>query len=291
MNTKQDNNSIDNNSTNSNSVNNSSKKSFFNTQGERLDFLVTELSKESSYTEKLTLPEDMQSKKDLLRYFMNIRLPMQDIDNKILKVQDEYLQEEIKNNGIVKLGTLAPVNRSTENNIYLWLGDITRLEVDAIVNAANSKMLGCFIPGHKCIDNAIHTFAGMQLRLECNKIMKKQGFDEPTGSAKITSGYNLPCKYILHTVGPIIHSELTENDCNLLENCYTSCLELATRNNLESIAFCCISTGEFHFPNDIAAKIAVDTVKKFQKEKNRNLKVIFNVFKDLDYKIYENLLK
>ena len=170
-------------------------------------------------------------------------------------------------------------------------GDITTLRCDAIVNAANSAMTGCYVPNHRCIDNAIHSFAGVELRLECDEIMNRQGHGEPTGQAKITNAYNLPCKYIIHTVGPIISYKLTSEDCELLANCYRSCLNLAAKNNLESIAFCCISTGEFHFPNDKAAQIAIKTVEEFMKKDTSVKKVIFNVFKDMDKEIYRELLK
>ena len=170
-------------------------------------------------------------------------------------------------------------------------GDITTLRCDAIVNAANSAMTGCYVPNHRCIDNAIHSFAGVELRLECDEIMNRQGHGEPTGQAKITNAYNLPCKYIIHTVGPIISYKLTSEDCELLASCYRSCLNLAAKNNLESIAFCCISTGEFHFPNDKAAQIAIKTVEEFMKKDISVKKVIFNVFKDMDKEIYRELLK
>ena len=178
-----------------------------------------------------------------------------------------------------------------KDEIYLWQGDITTLRCDAIVNAANSGMTGCYVPNHRCIDNCIHSFAGVQLRLECDEIMTKQGYSEPTGQAKITNSYNLPCKYIIHTVGPIINGKLTSEDCDLLESCYKSCLELVVKNNLDSIAFCCISTGEFHFPNDKAAQIAVKTVEEFMKKETSLKKVIFNVFKDMDKEIYRKLLR
>ena len=173
----------------------------------------------------------------------------------------------------------------------MWRGDITTLQVDAIVNAANSGLTGCYSPLHGCIDNAIHTFAGVKLRLECAKIMEKQGFPEPMGTAKITKAYNLPCKHVLHTVGPMISGALTQTDCQELASCYRSCLELAAESSLESVAFCCISTGEFHFPNELAAQIAVETVKDFLKKQTSVKKVIFNVFKDLDKAIYEKLLR
>ena len=202
-------------------------------------------------------------------------------------MQDEYLKEEIKRKGIVDIDDLKPI----KDGIYLWQGDITTLRCDVIVNAANSGMTGCYVPNHRCIDNCIHSFAGVQLRLECDEIMTKQGYSEPTGQAKITNSYNLPCKYIIHTVGPIINGKLTSEDCDLLESCYKSCLELAAKNNLDSIAFCCISTGEFHFPNDKAAQIAVKTVEEFMKKETSLKKVIFNVFKDMDKEIYRKLLK
>ena len=175
--------------------------------------------------------------------------------------------------------------------LYLWQGDITTLKCDAIVNAANSGMTGCYAPNHRCIDNAIHTFAGVQLRLACAEIMERQGCPEPTGQAKITPAFNLPCRYILHTVGPIVDESPTERDCAQLESCYRACLTLAAENHLESIAFFCISTGESHFPNEQAAQIAVQTVKTFLNQKSSVKKVIFNVFKDLDREIYARLLR
>ena len=174
--------------------------------------------------------------------------------------------------------------------IAIWQGDISTLRCDAIVNAANSGMTGCYVPNHRCIDNCIHTFAGMQLRLDCDKLMKIQGVPESTGKAKITKAYNLPCCYILHTVGPIISGPLTKRDCGLLASCYRSCLQLAAEYGLQSVAFCCISTGEFHFPNQHAAEIAVETVQTFLKDETSIKKVIFNVFKDIDKEIYERLL-
>ena len=173
----------------------------------------------------------------------------------------------------------------------MWQGDITTLRCDAIVNAANSQMTGCYIPGHTCIDNCIHTYAGVQLRYDCFQKMQKQGFEEPTGQAKITPAYNLPCRYVLHTVGPIINGHLTKKDYDLLANCYTSCLQLATDYHLESVAFCCISTGVFHFPNEKAAKIAIASTTDFLKQNDTTIKkVVFNVFKENDKEIYERLL-
>lgn len=228
------------------------------------------------------LPDDLISQRKLLRALMNVRPPMP-LDENFLKLQDEILSAEVKERGVVKLENIPDV----EKNIKLWQGDITRLEVDAIVNAANSALLGCFVPLHACIDNAIHSAAGLQLRDACNKISNG---NEPTGQAKITPAFNLPSKFVIHTVGPIIplnrNPNLTEE--NLLASCYESCLNLAVENNLKSIAFCCISTGEFHFPNQRAAEIAIATVRKILRK--NNLVVVFNVFKELDLIIYQKLL-
>lgn len=255
-------------------------------QNERRIFLIQELLKEDKRYNDIEIPQDFEEQRVLLRALMNVRMA-KGINGEFIKVQNEYLQDETKRKGIVDIDDLEPI----KNRIYLWQGDITTLRCDAIVNAANSGMTGCYVPNHRCIDNCIHSFAGIQLRLECDEIMKKQGHGEPTGEAKITNSYNLPCKYIIHTVGPIINGKLTSEDCDLLESCYKSCLELASKNNLESIAFCCISTGEFHFPNDKAAQIAVKTVEEFMKKETSLKKVIFNVFKDMDKEIYRKLLK
>lgn len=255
-------------------------------QNERRIFLIQELLKEDKRYNDIEIPQDFEEQRVLLRALMNVRMA-KGINGEFIKVQNEYLQDETKRKGIVDIDDLEPI----KNRIYLWQGDITTLRCDAIVNAANSGMTGCYVPNHRCIDNCIHSFAGIQLRLECDEIMKKQGHGEPTGEAKITNSYNLPCKYIIHTVGPIINGKLTSEDCDLLESCYKSCLELASKNNLESIAFCCISTGEFHFPNDKAAQIAVKTVEEFMKKETGLKKVIFNVFKDMDKEIYRKLLK
>ena len=201
-------------------------------------------------------------------------------------MQDAYLQGETAAKVITDIADLTPI----QPGLYLWQGDITTLKCDAIANAANSGMTGCYIPNHRCIDNAIHTFAGVELRLACAELMEQQGYPEPIGRAKITPAFNLPCKYVLHTVGPIIDGCVTKADKELLASCYRSCLELAAENGLESVAFCCISTGEFHFPNEQAAQIAVETVKEFLKTQTSVKKVIFNVFKDLDKAIYEKLL-
>ncbi len=216
---------------------------------------------------------------------MNLRFP-QAISESFLEIQNEYLREALVQKGITDLAGLSPVSEG----LYLWQGDITTLRCDAIVNAANSGMTGCYVPCHGCIDNCIHTYAGVQLRQECAAIMREQGREEQTGKAKITGAYNLPCKYILHTVGPIIAGPLTKQDETLLASCYRSCLELATQSQIKSIAFCCISTGEFHFPNHKAAEIAVRTVREYRAEHANAIQVIFNVFKDVDYAIYKNLL-
>lgn len=255
-------------------------------QSERRYYLIRELLNENESYRDMRIPNKAEEQKQLLRGLMNIRLPGQ-INREFLQIQDAYLAEEAAAKGIVDLDDLVPVREG----IYLWQGDITTLRCDAIVNAANSGMTGCYIPNHRCIDNCIHSFSGIQLRTDCAKIMQEQGYEEPTGQAKITSAYNLPCKYILHTVGPIVKGELTAGDCDLLASCYVSCLELAAEKKLESVAFCCISTGEFHFPNDRAAEIAVKTVDEFMSKKSSIKKVVFNVFKDLDKEIYKRLLQ
>ena len=251
------------------------------TQAERRVYLINYLLAERGET--VDIPTDEYNQRRLLRSLFNVRMPAP-IDEDFLRVQDEYLQKEAARKGITDIAELEPIQKG----VYLWQGDITTLKCVAIVNAANSQMLGCFYPCHSCIDNAIHTYAGVQLRNACYEIMKKQGHEEPTGQAKITPAYNLPCRYVIHTVGPIISGRLTARDCELLKSCYLSCLNEAVKNNLKSIAFCCISTGEFHFPNDIAARIAVDTVKEYQKQ--HEIEVICNVFKDHDYRLYRELL-
>ena len=254
-------------------------------QGERRKFLIRELMQENVQYRDLEIPTGEEEQKRLLRGLMNVRLPGR-IGREFLKVQDEYLQAETAAKGITELDGLSPV----AEGICLWQGDITTLRCDAIVNAANSGMTGCYVPNHRCIDNCIHSFSGIQLRMECAEMMRMQGHEEETGKAKITKAYNLPCRYILHTVGPIISGTPTKTDCELLAGCYRSCLELAAEKGLESVAFCCISTGEFHFPNDRAAQIAVGTVKEFMRRETSVKKVVFNVFKDLDKEIYRKLL-
>ena len=254
------------------------------TQSERRIFLINRLIAEQNEYSHISIPTNEAEQKNLLRSLMNVRMP-KPVNDEFLRIQDEYLRAEIAEKGITDIADLEPI----KDRIYLWQGDITTLKCGAIVNAANSRMLGCFVPCHKCIDNAIHTYAGVQLRAECEQLMQKQDYDEPTGKAKITKAYNLPCSYVIHTVGPIVSGKLTKTDCELLTSCYRSCLETAERNNIKSIAFCCISTGEFHFPNDKAAEIAVNTVSEYLKNSDIE-KVIFNVFKDIDYEIYRELL-
>ena len=253
------------------------------TQAERRSFLIEYLLSERK--ERITIPSDEYNQKRLLRSLFNIRMP-KPVSDEFLQIQDEYLQEENRSKGITDIADLEPIQKG----IYLWQGDITTLKCGAIVNAANSQMLGCFNPCHGCIDNAIHTFAGVQLRRDCNEIMKKQGYDEPTGQAKLTSAYNLPCKYVIHTVGPIVSGRLTQEDRDLLKSCYLSCLKLAEEKSVDSIAFCCISTGVFGFPQLEAAQIAVDTVIEYKEESHSDIKVIFNVFKDSDLAIYRGVL-
>ncbi len=258
----------------------------FITQEQRLDFLIRYLLDENEVYERISLPTKLREKQSLLRSLMNVRPPAP-VSQEFMSVQDEYLKEHLAERGITKIEELIPV----QPGIYLWQGDITTLATDAIVNAANSQMLGCFVPCHGCIDNAIHTYAGVQLRLACAHIMAKQKTEEHTGGAKITKAYNLPCRYVLHTVGPVIYGTVTKRDCEWLASCYRSCLELAEYYHLQSVAFCCISTGEFHFPNQLAAEIAIQTVKEWQQKNSSPIEVIFNVFKDSDYEIYKRLLQ
>ena len=232
-------------------------------------------------------PVDAFSQRRLLRSLMNVRPPMP-LAPKFLEVQDALLSAEREEKGVVNGDALPPT--AGDPRLVLWQGDITTLRCDAIVNAANSQMLGCFVPCHGCIDNAIHSFAGVQLRLACQQLMQRQGHEEGTGEAKITPAYNLPCRYVLHTVGPIITGRVTGRDCQLLASCYRSCLELAERSGCRSVAFCCISTGEFHFPNRLAAQIAVETVRAYRQEQTNPMEVIFNVFKDEDKEYYEEQL-
>lgn len=249
-----------------------------------IQVLLTEMPEYRS--QAAFFPADETAQRRLLRSLMNLRPPVPASED-FLKVQDAYLQERLAQRGVTKLENLEPV----QPGLYLWQGDITTLAVDAIVNAANSQMLGCFVPCHGCIDNAIHTYAGVQLRLECAEIMERQGHEEATGHAKLTKAYNLPCRCVLHTVGPIVQGAVTQADRELLASCYRSCLDLAAEHGLHSVAFCCISTGEFHFPNQLAAEIAIQTVEGWQRQNPDKIEVIFNVFKDSDYEIYKRLLR
>ena len=267
----------------------------------RLDYLINYLLKEDPQYSEMEIPSDLQGKRDLFRALRNVRWP-KPVSEEFLRLQDEELQTQLQEKGIVDLNKLSTLNsplsttlnsKPSTLNYTIWQGDITRLKVDAIVNAANSQMLGCFHPLHKCIDNAIHSAAGVQLREECYQLMLQQGHEEPTGQAKITKAYNLPCKYVIHTVGPIIPNGIpTEFQKEQLASCYRSIMTCAEENHLESIAFCCISTGEFRFPNQLAAEIAVKTVSDFFVEHPEcSIKqVVFNVFKEVDREIYQNLV-
>ena len=262
------------------------------TQEQRLDYLVEEFKADSYDYKDLQVPGDAEGKRSVLRSLMNIRMPGR-MDDRVLDVQDDYLQERIHENGIVGLQDI-PVRRDC---LSVWQGDITRLAVDAIVNAANSQMLGCFIPMHTCIDNCIHTFAGVQLREECGRKMQQlrnrygRDYEQPTATPMLTDAYNLPAGKVIHIVGPIVQYELTPELENDLADCYRNTLDLCLENDLKSVAFCCISTGVFHFPNQRAAEIAVRTVDEWLSAHPGTMdRVIFNVFKDEDKEYYEELI-
>lgn len=257
------------------------------THNEKRVFLLKELLSELPQYSHMEIPVDAEEQKRLLRSLMNIR-PPRPISNEFLELQDEYLSEEVAEKGITD-SALLPAS-PFDNRLVLWRGDITTLQIDAIVNAANSALRGCFVPCHSCVDNIIHSVSGIQLRLACDKLMMEQGCDEPAGRAKITPAYNLPCRFVLHTVGPIVSGLLTETHRRQLSDCYRSCMELATEHGLKSIAFCCISTGEFHFPQKKAAEIAVQTVADFLQTDSTIERVVFNVFKQEDYDIYKKIL-
>ncbi|MCD8147084.1 MAG: protein-ADP-ribose hydrolase [Clostridiales bacterium] len=252
----------------------------------RREYLIRYLMAERGEYIGVEIPKDTAAQKLLLRALFNVRMP-QAVTDEFLQIQDAYLQEETSRKGITDYKSLPEI----QSDLYLWQGDISTLKCGAIVNAANSQMLGCFRPNHICIDNCIHTFAGVQLRRDCYEIMQKQRHEEPTGTAKITPAYNLPCDYILHTVGPVVSTGLTKTHEDLLASCYRSCLALAEQHGVTSIAFCCISTGVFRFPNERAAEIAVHTVKEYKARTGSGIKVIFNVFKDIDLEIYRRLLQ
>lgn len=265
------------------------------TQDERIDYMLDVLLNESDDYRKIDIKNS--DKRRLLRSLMNIRMPKA-VTKEFLDVQDEFLKQEEYEKGIIDVNTIPSVKDDlgadfeNSDKISVWQGDITRLRADAIVNAANSGMLGCFIPCHGCIDNAIHSAAGIQLRDECAAYMRRQkekfglNYEEPEGGAVVTGGYNLPSRYIIHTVGPIVNGRLTEKNRESLKNCYLSCLEAADKREVESIVFCCISTGEFHFPKAAAADIAIDTVAEYLKKNGRIKKAVFDVFSDEDRQIY-----
>ena len=270
---------------------------------EKVDILLDKLKENSAeYKHLQTGGYSLGEKKNVIRSLMNIRMP-EELSDELADLQNEYLQEELRAKGVVTLSDIPVISAQLGSKapfaekISLWQGDITRLKVGAIVNAANSQMLGCFAPCHKCIDNAIHSAAGMQLRAECHHIMSRRrmkygaGYEEPTGTATLTKGYNLPCDYVIHTVGPIVYGRLNEGLCRDLRNCYENVLKCCMENNIKSVAFCCISTGEFHFPNEKAAEIAWKTVTDFLKLHGGCMeRIIFNVFKDSDREIYEEIL-
>ena len=256
-------------------------------QNERRRWLIHALLEEMPQYQYPVFPCTADRQWRLLRSLMNVRPPMP-VSEEFLQIQNAFLKEITEGKGIVDADSLPPC--AGDPRLVLWQGDITTLRCDAIVNAANSQMLGCFSPCHGCIDNIIHTMSGVQLRLACHGVMQKQRHEEPTGQAKITPGFNLPAKYVLHTVGPIINDEVTPKAEALLASCYRSCLELAEQHNLQSIAFCCISTGVFSFPPDLAAEIAIQTVEEFLQKETGIRRVIFNVFKDSDLEIYQRLL-
>lgn len=252
---------------------------------EKLDFLINYLIKENKSIDIKYIPQKLQDKKILYRSLCNIREP-KPISKEYIKIEDEFLKQELKRKKITNSDDITTLINYNGTDICLWMGDITTLKVDSIINAANSQGIGCFVPCHNCIDNAIHSASGIRLRLECSKIMQKIGTLQ-TGETFITKGYNLPSKNIIHTVGPIIYENVRKKDVLELKKCYTNSLELAKENNLKTIAFPAISTGEFRFPKDLASKIAIKTIKEYLSEKEVYFnKIVFNVFSDEDYKIY-----
>lgn len=274
-----------------------------NKQEERLDYLLREFKEDSERYRDLEVGESYEDKRLALRSLMNIRMPGK-MKEDVVRIQDEFLAEEAREKGIVSLEEIPSVKElygsrdPYADKMSIWQGDITRLSVDAIVNAANSQMLGCFVPCHRCIDNAIHSAAGIQLREECSRYMNRRKiqygprYEESAGQAVLTKGYCLPAKYVIHTVGPIVGYRLTDALRKDLGNCYQNVLECCVKHRIRSVAFCCISTGEFHFPNDEAARIAVKIVRRFLKEHEQEMeRVIFNVFKDEDRENYEREIK
>ena len=262
------------------------------TQEERLDYLVEEFKTDSVQYKDLQTPDDIEGKRRILRSLMNIRMPKM-LPEAVLKTQDEYLTERVNEKGVVALSDIPEIR----DGLSIWQGDITRLAVDAIVNAANSQMLGCFVPMHTCIDNCIHTFAGVQLRAECARQMEQlknrygRDYEQPTAVPMLTGAYNLPAKRVIHIVGPIVKDGLTPELEKDLAYCYRNTLDMCRENGIKSVAFCCISTGVFRFPNKQAAEIAVKTVMEWMAENSGEMnRVIFNVFKDEDKEYYEQLL-
>ena len=261
---------------------------------EKLDFLIQYLLKENREVNIDKLPTDITQKKNLYRSLCNIREP-KPISEEYLEVENAYLQEKLEKKDVIKVENIETIFEKYEtselknsNKICLWEGDITTLQIEAIVNAANSQGLGCFVPCHKSIDNQIHTMAGLELRQACNEIMKKKDYQLKTGEAIITKGYNLPAKYVIHTVGPIIYDKVTQLEEQQLADCYINSLQLAMDNGIRTIAFPCISTGEFRFPKEQASKVAIATVDDFLKHNSDKFeKVVFNVFTEEDYRIYE----
>lgn len=261
-------------------------------QRQRREILIRALLDEDPKYGGIEIPQDETAQRQLLRSLFNVRMPGE-ISDEFLMIQDEYLREEISGIGVTSVTDLIPA----ETGIYLWQGDITTLKCGAVVNAANSGMTGCYQPCHNCIDNCIHTYAGIQLRNECHRRMQQlrgmfgPDYMHPTAVPMITDAYNLPSEKVIHVVGPIVTGPLRPEHEELLSRCYSSCLDLAMENGLGSIAFCCISTGVFMFPNERAAQIAVDTVRTWLKEHTSDMKVIFDVFGDRDLMIYMKLLK
>ena len=273
------------------------------TQEERLDYLVEGFKDEAPEYRRVIIPNDTEGKQRLLRSLMNVRMP-KPASSEILSVQDTYLRGRALEKGIVNIAEIPAVSESMNSThayaerISIWQGDITRIAADAIVNAANSQMLGCFIPMHTCIDNCIHTYAGVQLREDCarrmNSLRLKFGddYEQPTAVPMLTDAYNLPSKKVIHIVGPIVQYELTPELEKDLADCYRNTLDMCKENGLRSVAFCCISTGVFRFPNKRAAEIAVQTVTEWLKANPGSIdRAIFNVFKDEDKRYYENLLR
>lgn len=263
------------------------------TQRQRLDYLVEAFKTDSVQYKDLETPKDTEGKRRILRSLMNIRMPKA-LPDDVLAVQDEYLTGRAEEKGIVRLSDIPEIR----DGLSVWQGDITRLAVDAIVNAANSQMLGCFVPMHTCIDNCIHTYAGVQLRAECSRQMNQlrlkygKDYEQPTAVPMLTDAYNLPAKKVIHIVGPIVQYELTPELEKDLADCYLNTLDMCLENDLRSVAFCCISTGVFRFPNKRAAEIAVSTVDSWLSQHPGSMeRVIFNVFKDEDKKYYEELIR